>query len=86
MILAKLLMLIIKFCNCHKDLLNSLESEQNNKESLVLKGIINFDKLFNEKNIKYKIKVDYNLLWNTEKKQLAEIAVLLLTRILPNLE
>ena len=63
----KLLMLIIKFCNCHKDLLNSLKSEQNNKESLVLKGIINFDKLFNEKNIKYKIKVDYNLLWNTEK-------------------
>ena len=58
---------IIKFCNCHKDLLYSLKFGQNNKESLVLKGIINFDKLFNEKNIKYKIKVDYNLLWNTEK-------------------
>ena len=64
---VKLLMLIIKFCNCHKDILNSLKSEQNNQEQLISKDIINFDKLFNEKNIRNKIKVDYNLFWNIEK-------------------
>ena len=64
---VKLLMLIIKFCNCHKDLLNSFKLEQNNKEPLISKDIINFDKLINEKNIRKKIKVDYNLLWNIEK-------------------
>ena len=64
---VKLLMLILKFCNCHKDILNSLKSEQNNQEKLISKDIINFDKLFNEKNIRNKIKVDYNLFWNIEK-------------------
>ena len=64
---VKLLILLIKFCESHNSILDSFNIEQNNLEQLILKDVINFEKLFNEKNIKNKIKIDYSLFWNKEE-------------------
>ena len=64
---SKIILFIINFCNSHKEILNFLKFESNEQGHLISKDLINFDKLFNEKNIKRKIKVDYNLYFDIDK-------------------
>ena len=63
---VKLLILLIQFLDSHKEKLNLFKIEQNTQPELISKNIINFDKLYNSKNIRYKIKIDYSLFWSKE--------------------
>ena len=64
---VKLLLMLIRFCNSHNKILESFKTEQINLDQLTSKDCINFGKLFNEKNIRNRIKVDFNLFWNKEE-------------------
>ena len=64
---VKLLIILIQFCDSHNKLLKAINYEQNNFDQLISKDSINFGKLFNEKNIRNKIKVDFTLFWNKDE-------------------
>ena len=64
---VKLLLILIEFCDSHNKILESFKQEQINLDQFISKDCINFGKLFNQKNIKNRIKVDFNLFWNKEE-------------------